>query len=70
MRPRISAILLLFAALSSLTLAGCKDEEVAPNVLPTFNEYFPDTTMYHVDKRFLWIQTHIDGISLSALGWI
>lgn len=70
MRPRISAILLLFAALSSLTLAGCKDEEVAPNVLPTFNEYFPDTTMYHVDKRFLWIQTHIDGISLSAADMI
>ncbi len=66
MRLRIPAILFLFAALLSLTLTGCKDEDVAPNVLPLFSNYFPDTTIYDFDKRFLWIQTHIDGISSSA----
>jgi len=70
MRSRIPAITLLLATILSLTLTSCKDEEVAPNVLPTFNEFFPDTTMYDVDKRFLWIQTHIDGISLSAADMI
>ena len=59
-------IAFLIAAFLGFSLSGCKDEEVAPKVLPQFNEYFPDTTMYDVDKRFLWIQTHIDGISASA----
>lgn len=53
-------------ALLSLTLTGCKDEEVAPMVLPQFNNYFPNSTLYQVDKRFLWVQTRIDGISASA----
>jgi hypothetical protein len=57
---------LLATAFLGFSLSGCKDEEVAPKVLPQFNDYFPDTTMYEVDKRFLWIQTHIDGISGSA----
>lgn len=61
-----SLILILLTALLGLSLSGCKDEEVAPMVLPTFNDYFPDSTLYHVDKRFLWVQTHIDGISASA----
>lgn len=53
-------------ALFGLFFGGCKDEEVAPKVLPTFNSYFPNTTLYNVDKRFLWIQTRIDGVSASA----
>ncbi len=66
MKYRISVAFLLIATLSSLTLLGCKDEDVAPQVLPTFSDYFPDTTIYDFDKRILWIQTHIDGISSSA----
>ncbi len=66
MRPRTPVILLLFATLLSLTLAGCKDAEVAPMVLPQFNQYFPATTLFQVDKRFLWVQTNIDGISAAA----
>lgn len=67
MKSRIPAIFLLFVALSSLALTGCKDDGViAQQVLPTFCGYFPDTTMYDVDKRLLWIQTHVDGISSST----
>lgn len=60
-----SLILILLTALLGLFLNGCKDEEVAPKVLPGFNQYLPDTTLFQVDKRFLWIQTHLDGISAS-----
>ncbi len=66
MRPRIHAILLLFVALSSLTLIGCNDEAIAPYALPQFCDYFPDTTIYDFDKRILWIQTRVDGISSAC----
>lgn len=63
---RGSLFVFLLAAFLGLSLSGCKDEEVAPMVLPQFCNYFPDTTLYQVDKRFLWVQTHIDGISPAA----
>jgi hypothetical protein len=52
--------------LLSFSLVGCKDEEIAPMVLPKFADSFPDTTIYDIDKRILWIQTHVDGVSSSA----
>jgi hypothetical protein len=58
--------ILLFTIFSGLSLSGCNDVEEANNVLPQFNNYFPNTTLYDVDKRFLWIQTRIDGIGASA----
>lgn len=64
---RSALTLILFSTLLGLFLSGCKDEEVAPMVLPQFNSYFPDTTLYQVDRRFLWVQTHIDGISASTV---
>ncbi|HXL72143.1 MAG TPA: hypothetical protein VN963_00835 [bacterium] len=66
MKSRISFIFLLFVTLSGLTLTGCKDEKVAPWVLPPFCDHFPDTTIYDFDKRILWIQTQVDGISSST----
>src|SRR5581483_6209461 len=66
MKPKNNFFLMFLGIVVSLTLTGCKDEEVAPMVLPQFNNYFPDTTLYQVDKRFLWVQTHIDGISANA----
>ena len=50
----------------SLVISGCKDEEVAPMILPQFCQYFPETMIFAIDKRILWIQTNIDGISSDA----
>lgn len=58
-------LLLFFTVFLGISLSGCKDEEVAPMVLPQFNQYFPGSTIYEADKRFLWIQTNVDGISSS-----
>jgi hypothetical protein len=58
--------ILLFTIFLGLSLSGCNDVEEANNILPQFNNYFPNTTLYDVDKRILWIQTQIDGISASA----
>jgi hypothetical protein len=65
-RASFRIVILLVTTFLGFSLSGCKDEEVAPKVLPQFNQYFPGTMMFDVDKRFLWIQTHIDGISASA----
>jgi hypothetical protein len=54
---------LLFTALLIGVLSGCKDKEEGEMVLPTINQYFPDSSIYKFDKRVLWIQTHVDGIS-------
>jgi hypothetical protein len=57
----------LFAILSVIvlgfSLSGCNIEMEASQVLPKMNEYFPGTVLYKFDKRVLWIQTEVDGIS-------
>jgi hypothetical protein len=55
---RFVAVLLSVAALS-----GCKDQDEAKAALPKVCANFPDAVIYKYDRRVLWIQTHIAGIS-------
>jgi hypothetical protein len=45
-----------------LVLTGCDSESDAKRVLPSINEYFPNSVLYSFDKRVLWIQTDVTGI--------
>jgi hypothetical protein len=58
-----SAPLILVMLLVSVCLYGCKDKEEAREVLPKVCPHFPDSVIYKFDKRVLWIQTNVDGIS-------
>jgi len=51
---------LILMVLMVSTLAGCDDQKM---VLPKVCEYFPDSALYQFDKRVIWIQTRVDGIS-------
>ena len=44
-------------------LTGCDDQKM---VLPKVCEYFPGSVLYHFDKRVLWVQTQVDGISAKT----
>jgi hypothetical protein len=56
-KPSFFAVnLLLFC----LFAKGCVDDHA---VLTQMHEYFPSSTLYKFDKRVLWIQTQVDGIS-------
>ena len=47
-------------ALVCLTFSGCVDDH---QLLTQVHEYFPGAALYKFDKRVLWIQTEVDGIS-------
>lgn len=57
------SVQLIFALLLVDTLSSCKDQQEAAAVLPEICQYFPDSSIYKFDKRVLWIQTRVDGIS-------
>jgi hypothetical protein len=42
------------------TLSGCVDDHA---LLAQVHEYFPGASLYKFDKRVLWIQTEVDGIT-------
>jgi hypothetical protein len=49
---------------SSLLLTGCdKDKSVATTVLENACPHFPGTVIYSLDKRILWVQTDVNGVS-------
>lgn len=52
--------LVLAAAFLSLILCGCVDDH---QLLAQMHEYFPGAALYKFDRRVLWIQTQVDGIS-------
>src|ERR1700722_2052734 len=45
-----------------LILTGCDSESDGKRVLPSINEYFPNSVLYSFDKCVLWIQTDVTGI--------
>lgn len=49
-----------------LSLTACKDQSEASAILPKACKSFPNTTIYKFDKRILWVQTKVDGISASV----
>ena len=49
-----------------LSTTACKDQSEAAAVLPTVCQYFPNSMIYKFDKRVLWIQTNVDGISSAT----
>ncbi len=59
MLRRKSALFVLVVLLTS-TLLGCVDDH---QLLLSVHEYFPGAALYKFDKRVLWIQTEVDGIS-------
>jgi hypothetical protein len=60
MLVRRPAIILLVALLTSVALSGCVDDH---QLLAQVHEYFPGAALYKFDRRILWIQTQVDGIS-------
>jgi hypothetical protein len=53
--------------LTSLLLVGCNtNNEVAKAVLPQVCDSFPDSVLYRIDPRLLWVQTQVDGISAET----
>jgi hypothetical protein len=54
---------LLGIVLVASTLYGCKDKEEGAAILPTIDQYFPDSAIFKFNNRVLWIQTHVNGIS-------
>ena len=50
----------LLAVVLSFSLCGCVDDHA---ILTQIHEYFPGSTLYKFDKRVLWIQTQVDGVS-------
>src|SRR5215831_10689548 len=57
---RKSALLIAPVLLLSLVLCSCVEDKA---VLTQIHEYFPGSTLYKFDKRVLWIQTQVDGVS-------
>jgi hypothetical protein len=62
MKPHYLLVLLLLC----FSLTGCKDQSEASAILPTAYQSFPGTEIYKADKRILWVQTQVDGISSSV----
>ena len=56
---RVPAIPLLLLSLTAV-LSGCVDDH---QLLAQMHEYFPGAALYKFDKRVLWIQTEVDGVS-------
>jgi hypothetical protein len=59
-------LLALMAILFCLSLTACKDQSEAESILPKANKSFPDAAIFKFDKRILWVQTHVDGISADV----
>jgi hypothetical protein len=55
-RSFIAGILLLLC----LSISGCVEDNA---VLTQIHEYFPGSTLFKFDRRVLWIQTQVDGVS-------
>ena len=51
---------LLVVLLCSFALCGCVDDHA---ILTQVHEYFPGASIYKFDKRVLWIQTDVGGVS-------
>jgi hypothetical protein len=49
-----------------IALTGCKDQSESSAILPTACRSFPGTDIYKIDKRILWVQTNVDGVSSSV----
>lgn len=60
MPARKSTFLVAMVLLFCVSLSGCVDDHT---VLTQIHEYFPGSTLYKFDKRVLWIQTQVDGVS-------
>jgi hypothetical protein len=58
--PRKMALFSLLALLLGTMLSGCVDDH---QLLAQVHEYFPGAGLYKFDKRVLWIQTDVDGVS-------
>jgi hypothetical protein len=57
---RKSALSIAPVLLLSLLLSSCIADKA---VLTQIHEYFPGSTLFKFDKRVLWIQTQVDGVS-------
>jgi hypothetical protein len=59
-QPYGRARLLLLLFLLTVSVSGCVDDHA---ILTQIHEFFPGSTLYKFDKRVLWIQTQVDGVS-------
>ena len=59
MRRRMPTLFLLIVLLIG-SLSGCVDDH---QLLSSVHEYFPGAALFKFDKRVLWIQTEVDGVS-------
>jgi len=57
---------LILAVFLTNILSGCRDKDEAKAALPEICEYFPGSQIYKFDRRVLWIQTKVDGISSAT----
>ena len=60
MFARKSASLFVAVILFSIVLSGCVDDH---QLLSQVQDYFPGAELYKFDRRVIWIQTQVDGIS-------
>jgi hypothetical protein len=66
MIPRTPALRLLVVLFLSVSFPGCANSHEFVNdheLLMQVHEYFPNAVLYKFDKRVLWIQTQVDGVS-------
>jgi hypothetical protein len=58
--PMFARRLALLVLLVLLTVSGCVDDH---QLLTQVHEYFPGAALYKFDKRVLWIQTQVEGVT-------
>jgi hypothetical protein len=58
MRKRVFSLVAVL--LFCMFVSSCVEDKA---VLKQIHEYFPGSSLYKFDKRVLWIQTQVDGVS-------